>query len=203
MFKDIWNKERGTMKDFFTLDDFNLEDKKVLLRVDINSPIDPTTGNILDDTRMKAHLSTLRDLKGTKLIILAHQSRPGKNDFTTMEKHAQRLSLLLGTKIKYVDSLYGSGAMKAVKKMKKGDALLLENTRFFSEEIALKNADIKKMGKSHIVQKLGSIADYFVIDCFAAAHRAQPSIIGFSEVCPTLAGRLMERELRMLNRAIR
>jgi len=189
-------------KEFYTLDDFDLEDKNVLLRVDINSPIDPTTGNILDDSRLKQHAVTVRDMRHTKLIILAHQSRPGKKDFTTMERHAERLAYLVGRDVRYVDSLFDSHALDAISNMNKGDALLLENTRFYSEEVAMKGADLDKMAKSHIVKKLSSISDYFVIDCFAAAHRAQPSIVGFSEMLPTLAGRVMEKELKMLGRAL-
>jgi len=189
-------------KEFFTLDDFNLEGKKILLRVDINSPVNPTTGNILDDSRMRTHATTIRDLRNTKLIILAHQSRPGKKDFTTMEKHGERLSYLLGSEVRYVDSLFHGKALDAIKHMNKGDILLLENTRFYSEEVSLKDKDASKMINTHFIRNLSSTADYFVIDCFAAAHRAQPSIIGFCEVLPTMAGRVMERELRMLNKAL-
>ena len=73
--------------DFYTIDDFDLEDKTVLVRVDINSPVDPNTGLILDDTRIKLHAGTIKELsdKGAKTVILAHQSRPGKKDFTTLE----------------------------------------------------------------------------------------------------------------------
>jgi phosphoglycerate kinase len=189
-------------KDFFTLDDFDLDNKRVILRVDINSPINPLNGNILDDSRLKSHAVTIKNLSRAKLIILGHQSRPGKEDFTTMEKHAERLSYVAGTDIEYVDSLFDSRAMRTINGMKAGDAILLENTRFFSEEVVMKNADLKKMSKSHLVRRLASNADYFVIDCFGAAHRSQPSITGFSELLPTLAGRVMERELRMLNRAV-
>jgi phosphoglycerate kinase len=189
-------------KDFFTLDDFDLDNKRVILRVDINSPINPLNGNILDDSRLKSHAVTIKNLSRAKLIILGHQSRPGKEDFTTMEKHAERLSYVAGTDIEYVDSLFDSRAMRTINGMKAGDAILLENTRFFSEEVVMKNADLKKMSKSHLVRRLASNADYFVIDCFGAAHRSQPSITGFSELLPTLAGRVMERELKMLNRAV-
>lgn len=191
-----------TTKDFFTLDDFNLDNKRVILRVDINSPINPLNGNILDDSRLKSHAVTIRDLGKSKLIVLGHQSRPGKEDFTTMERHAERLSYITGTDIKYVDSLFDSRALGTINGMKAGDAILLENTRFFSEEVVMKDAELKKMGKSHLVRKLALNADYFVIDCFGAAHRSQPSITGFSELLPTLAGRVMEGELRMLNRAL-
>jgi phosphoglycerate kinase len=179
-------------KDFLTLDDFNLENKRVILRVDINSPINPMNGNILDDSRLKRHSTTIKNLSHSKLIILAHQSRPGKDDFTTMDRHALRLSRIIGKNVKYVDSLFESNAIDEINNMKKGDA----------EEVVMKNIDPGKMSKSHLVRKLAENADYFVIDCFGAAHRAQPSIIGFSEVLPALAGRVMEKELKMLDMAL-
>src|SRR5256712_6719809 len=80
--------------------------------------------------------------------------------------------------------------------------VVLENTRFFSEDEALSDAKLEKMAKTHIVQRLAPHAEYFVLDAFAAAHRAQPSLVGFSEVLPSLAGRGMERELTMLSRAL-
>ena len=189
-------------KDFYTLDDFSLEGKTVLLRVDINSPIDPSTGRILDDARIKMHISTIKDLDRSKVIILAHQSRPGKKDFTTLKKHAKRLSYLLGKKVKYVDGLFNSNVRDVIKNMKNGDVVLLENTRFYSEEIALKDKDISTQVKSHIVKRLAPLADFFVNDAFAAAHRSQPSIVGFAEVLPTLAGRVMERELNAMDKIL-
>src|SRR2546428_6874305 len=86
--------------------------------------------------------------------------------------------------------------------MRPGDVVVLENTRFFSEEEALSDAKLEKMAKTHIVQRLAPHAEYFVLDAFAAAHRAQPSLVGFCEVLPSLAGRVMERELTMLSRAV-
>src|SRR6266511_1126078 len=121
-------------RDFFTLDDFDLAGSTVLLRVDINSPIDPSTGRILNDSRIREHLATVRDLADTRLAILAHQSRPGKDDFTTLEAHAERMSALLGRPVAYVDSLFGRHAVEAIQGMKPGDVVMLENTRFFAEE---------------------------------------------------------------------
>ncbi len=189
-------------RDFFTMDDFDLTGRTVLLRVDINSPIDPASGRLLNDARLRKHMSTIRDLRDAKVALLAHQSRPGKDDFTTLEAHADRLSSLLGRTVRYVDSLFGSTAVEAIKSLEAGDVVVLENTRFFSEEEALANAKIEKMAKSHIVRRLAPLADYFVLDAFAAAHRAQPSLVGFCDAIPTLAGRVMEKELTMLTRAL-
>jgi len=189
-------------RNFYTLDDFNVSGSTVLLRVDINSPIDPSTGRILNDARVREHLDTIRDLANTRLAILAHQSRPGRDDFTTLEAHADRMSALLGRPVRYVDSLFGAHAIDAIRGMKVGDIVLLENTRFFAEEEALADAKFEKMAKAMMVRKLAPLAQYFVLDAFAAAHRAQPSLCGFAEVLPALAGRVMEREIQMLTKAM-
>ena len=187
---------------FFTMDDFDLSGRTVLLRVDINSPIDPATKTLLNDARLREHLSTIRDLRGSKVVVLAHQSRPGKDDFTSLEPHAERLSALLGRPVKFLDGLYNKAALDAIRSLDVGEVLLLENVRFFAEEDALADQKIEKMAKTHIVKKLAPLAQYFVLDAFAAAHRAQPSLVGFVDVLPTLAGRVMERELTMLDRAV-
>ena len=187
---------------FFTMDDFDLSGRTVLLRVDVNSPIDPATKTLLNDARLREHLSTIRDLRGSKVVVLAHQSRPGKDDFTSLAPHAERLSSLLGRPVKFVDGLYNREALDAIRGLETGDVLVLENVRFFAEEDALADAKIEKMAKTHIVRKLAPLAQYFVLDAFAAAHRAQPSLVGFVDVLPTLAGRVMEKELTMLDRAI-
>ncbi len=187
---------------FFTMDDFDLSGATVLLRVDINSPIDPATGTLLNDARLREHLTTIRDLANAKTVVLAHQSRPGKDDFTSLAPHAERLGSLLGRPVRFVDSLYNQEALEAIRSLDVGDVLLLENVRFFAEEEALADAKFEKMAKTHIVRKLSPLAQYFVLDAFAAAHRAQPSLVGFCEVLPTLAGRVMEKELTMLDRAV-
>jgi phosphoglycerate kinase len=189
-------------RDFFTMDDFDLSGHTVLLRVDINSPVDPATGQLLNDSRIREHLSTIKELRHSKVVLLAHQSRPGKDDFTTLEAHAERLGALLGRPVRYVSSLFGRPAIEAIESMHAGDVVVLENTRFYSEEEALADAKLEKMAKTHIVRRLAPHAQYFVLDAFAAAHRAQPSLVGFCEVLPSLAGRVMERELTMLTRAV-
>ena len=92
------------MVDFNTIDDFDIEDKTVLVRIDINSPVDPSSGIILDDTRLKLHAQTIKELsnKGAKVVLLAHQSRPGKKDFTTLSQHAQALSDILNLSLQIV-----------------------------------------------------------------------------------------------------
>jgi phosphoglycerate kinase len=190
-------------KEYLTFDDVDLKNKTVILRVDINSPIDPISGDILGDTRIRTHLETIKALKNSKTVILAHQSRPGKSDFTTLEKHAKYISVLLKRKVNYIDDLFSSRAQDAINNMKKGDIVLLENTRLFSEEIVLKDESIEKQAGTHIVQNLSELADYYINDAFAAAHRSQASLVGFTEVLPSIAGIVMDRELTAINKAIR
>ncbi len=192
----------GKQWDIFTLDDFNLDGRTVLVRVDINSPIDPISGRILDDYRIRSHLSTIRDLERCKVVILAHQSRPGKNDYTTLNAHAMRMSQLLGKRVEYLDGLFHGHVRRKIRSMKPGDKILLENTRFYAEEIALKGEkDRSKHENTHIVQRLAPMIDFFVHDAFATAHRAQPTLVGFSELVPNLAGRVMQKELEDMGKA--
>lgn len=189
---------------FNTIDDFDFNNKKTLVRIDINSPVDPNSGLILDDTRMKLHSETIKELseKGAKVIILAHQSRPGKNDFTTLKQHSKTLTNILSQEVKYIDSIFTSDAIDAIKNLKSGEILLLENVRFFSEELLKRPA--KEQAKTLMVQKLAPFIDIFINDAFAAAHRSQPSLVGFTEInppIPSIAGRIMEKELRILQNA--
>ena len=98
------------VKEFNTIDDFDVENKTVLVRIDINSPVDPGSGIILDDTRLKLHAQTIKELsnKGAKVVLLAHQSRPGKQDFTTLSQHADALSDILNLRVKYIDALFSN-----------------------------------------------------------------------------------------------
>jgi phosphoglycerate kinase len=189
--------------DFYTLDDLNFKGKTVLVRVDINSPVDPNTGMILDDTRIRLHAETITEIsdKGAKTVLLAHQSRPGKKDFTNLQQHAEVLRKVLERPVEYVDDIFGSHARGTISSMKNGDILLLENVRFYSEEV-LKLEPLVQ-AETHMVKLLYPLADYFVNDAFAAAHRSQPSMVGFTFKMPSAAGRVMERELKALYSAVR
>ena len=183
---------------FNTLDDFDFEGKTVLLRVDINSPVDPLSGDLLDDTRLVLHSKTIKELseKGAKVVILAHQSRPGKSDFTPLKQHALALSNILGKEVQYVDSIFSRQAQDIIKNMVNGEIALLENVRFYSEEMPKLTPE--EQSNTYMVKTLAPLADYFVNDAFATAHRSQTSIIGFAKVLPAVAGRVMELELNSL-----
>jgi len=189
--------------EFNSIDDFDMTGKTVLVRVDINSPVDPNSGDILDDTRIRLHSQTIKELsdKNAKVIVLSHQSRPGKKDFTTLKQHSNILSNILNLKVNYIDSLFSSQVIEAIKSMEKKDIILLENVRFFSEEQLSKS--IEDQSKTILVKKLAPLIDIFVNDAFAAAHRSQTSLTGFTTVIPSAAGRIMERELLTINNALK
>jgi phosphoglycerate kinase len=181
-----------------TLPDLGAEGKTVLLRLDLNSPIDPTSHLILDDKRFREHLPTVRALSGSRVVIVTHQSRPGKKDFTTLEAHAGKLGDLLGTPVTYIDSIFGKHAKEAVNASKPGDILMLENVRFAAEEnLTMKSEEAKK---THLVRKLSAMADFFVNDAFGTAHRSQPTVVGLPLAMRSAAGLLMEKEVATLSK---
>ena len=191
------------MPKFLTLDDVEVEGKTVLVRVDFNSPVDPETKKLLDDTRIRAHgETTLKELseKGARVVVLAHQGRPGDPDFIPLKQHAERLEELLGKPVKYVDDLYGEKAKQAIRELKNGEILVLENTRTYPED--RKSKTPKEHAESEFIKELAPLADLFVNDAFSAAHRSHASVVGFTAVLPSVAGRIMERELKALTRVL-
>lgn len=185
------------------MDDYDFKGKTALVRVDFNSPIDPKTKKVLDDTRIKAHgESTVKELsqKGAKVVILAHQGRPGDADFTPLKEHAQILGKILAKPVKYVDDVFGEKAQKAIKELKNGEILILDNVRSFADE--QKKGTPEDHAKTEMVEKLAPLANVFVNDAFAAAHRAHVSIVGFTGVLPSVAGRIMEREVTALTKVV-
>ncbi len=181
------------------MDDFNFDGKKVLLRVDINSPIDPKTGKILDDTRIRSHAQTVKELigLGASVAILAHQGRPGDNDFTTLRDHSELLSKHLGMDVNYIEDIFGPYARSQISSMKPGDILLLENTRFYSEENLEKVPEVQ--AKTFLVKILSPLFSLYVNDAFATAHRSHPSLVGFPMVMPSAGGRLLQTEVEILS----
>jgi len=191
------------MAPFLTLDDFNLMNKTVLLRVDFNSPLDLETKKIINDKRIRAHANTtIKELieKGAKTVILAHQGRPGDDDFIALNQHAELLGKTLNMHVKYVDDVLGEQAQNAIKALKSGEVLVLGNVRGIPSE--LKKGSPEEQSKTDIVQTLAPLSDLFVNDAFAAAHRAQVTIIGFTPVLPSAAGRIMEKELKALGKVL-
>jgi len=191
------------MPKILTMSDFDFKNKTVLVRVDFNSPVDPQTKKILEDVRIRVHgETTIRELaqNGAKVVVLAHQGRPGDPDFIPLKQHAGILGRILSKPVKYVDDLFGEKAKKAIKDLKSGEILVLENVRTFPDE--QKKGTPEEHAKTEFVKSLAPLADVFVNDAFAAAHRAHVSIVGFTAVLPSAAGRIMERELNALGKAL-
>lgn len=189
------------MKEYMTLGDVELKGKTVLCRVDINCPIEPASKKIKDDTRIRLHAgTTIKELasKGAKTVVMSHQGRAGSKDFVSLEEHAKALEKHLGHPVKFVDDIFGSRAREEIGKLKEGEVLMLENVRFYSEELLNRPADAQ--ANVFLVKKLAGVADYFVNDAFGTIHRSQPSLVGFGEVLPTLAGRVIEDELTSLDK---
>ncbi len=191
------------MKEYNTLDDFNVENKTVLLRVDFNMPLDKKTLSITDDTRIRLALPTIQELihNKAKTVILAHQGKQGSWDFISMQKHAETLQKLLGKPVSFIDDIYGEKAKQAIKAMRPGAVVFLDNVRKYPGETEKKKPE--EHAQSDLVKNLAPLADFYVNDAFAAAHRAQCSLTGFTTVLPSAAGRLMEKELTSLEKVVR
>jgi len=183
------------MKDFHTLEDFNFKEKTVLLRVDINCPLDKSTLAIINDSRVRSIIPTVRELMGkkAKVVILAHQSRKGKWDFIPMEQHSKRLSRHLNHPVGYVNDIMGDEAKKKIKALGAGEVLLLDNVRGLDCETA--KLDMNGHSESVLVKELAPLIDYYICDAFGAAHRSQCSLVGFQPKVPSASGRLMTKEI--------
>jgi len=180
-----------------TLDDFDLKGKTVFLRVDMNCPIDPETLEISGTKRIEEAIETLDSLKEAKVVIGSHQGRVGNNEYTGMDKHAKVLEKLMNRKIKYVEDTIGEAAQNAIKNLEEGEILLLDNLRLCAEE----NYEFvpENAAKTIMVSRLSKLFDLVVLDSFPSAHRSHPSIVGFPQVLPACAGRIVEREVRNLD----
>jgi len=187
------------MVPFKTLDDFNVKNKTVIVRVDFNSEINPQTKQITNGIRICTHAQfTLKELaeKGAKTVILSHQGRKDDPDYTDLKQHTDILQQILKFPVKYVDDLFGEKAQNEIKQLKNGEFLVLKNVRSWSEET--KKGTPEQQAKTSLIQKLAPLADFFINDAFSVAHRDNVSVVGFTTVLPSLAGRVMERELKQL-----
>ena len=183
------------MTAFRTLDDVDVRGKRVLVRVDLNVPMDG--GKIADDTRIRAVAPTIKEIsgKGGKAILLAHFGRPkdGPDPKLSLKAIAPAVASIIGRPVGFATDCTGSAAEKAVAAMKDGDVLLLENTRFHKGEE--KNDPL-------VTAALAKLGDIYVNDAFSAAHRAHASTEGLANYLPAYAGRAMQRELEALEAAL-
>jgi phosphoglycerate kinase len=189
-----------------TLDDFDVKGKTVLLRVDINSPVN-SAKRIKDDTRISSSISTIEELseKGARTVVLAHQGDPmDYQNFTDLSEHASLLEQRLGKPVKYIDDVVGPAAREAIRSLENGQILLLENVRIHTEETIIFEKQSKLSPKQQadtiLVRKLAPLADIYLCDAFACVHRSEPSLVGFPQVMPSGCGRLFEQEITVLNK---
>ena len=179
--------------DKLTIKDVEVTDKRVLVRVDFNVPLDEKTGAIADDSRIRATLPTIKYLldQGARVILCSHLGRPeGKVvDQLRLTVVAQRLSQILGQQVGVTKNCIGAETEKSVENLKSGDVLLLENLRFHSAE---------EMGSAVFARALARLADIYVNDAFGTSHRSHSSIVKVAEYLPSVAGLLLEKELNTL-----
>ncbi len=178
--------------DKLTIRDVDVTGKRVFLRVDFNVPLED--GKVTDDSRIRAALPTIRYLlgHGARVILASHLGRPdGKvQDGLRLRPVAERLTQLLGRNVPVTGDALGIGTVDAVKRLRNGEALLLENLRFHGEE---------EKNDPKFAQQLADYADIFVNDAFGTAHRAHASTVGMAQILPAYAGFLMEKEIEMLS----
>ena len=190
------------MEGVLSLSDVNLDGLTVLYRVDVNSPIEPSSGELLDDGRLRAIIPTIEKLSKTKLVILGHQSRPGKSDFTDMSSHSKRLQSIIGREVKFVSDICGEFAIQSIENLLDGEILFLDNVRMNEEEYGKKYKSNEDTENTNIIDSLVEIADVYVTDAFAASHRRSPTLTGFASRIPNVCGLLMEKEIDGLRIAL-
>jgi phosphoglycerate kinase len=191
------------------MDEFDYEGKTVILRLDINSTINPQSHKIVSENRINMSVPTVKYLLDhrAKVAILAHQGDTlDYGNLIPMAEHAQKLTEKLGSEVRYIDDVAGPAALDAVKNLKEGQAVLLGNVRYLTEEISTFENVVKltpeEMLSTYLVRRLAPLADYYVNDAFSAAHRNAPSMVAFQEILPTAGGLLMMKELSALTKVM-
>lgn len=186
----------------------DVKGKTVLFRPDINSPID-SSGKIVNRNRLEKTVPTLKYLSdgGAKIAIIAHQGDTlDYQNLIPMREHAEILSELSGVKVGYIDDVAGDAAIAAIGNLKEGEAILLGNLRYLTEEVSTFEKDVKltpqQMLNTYLVRRLGGEADIYVNDAFSAAHRNAPSMVAFEELMPSYAGPLFFKEYEALWRVM-
>jgi len=175
------------------IDEADLEGSTVLLRTDLNLPVED--GEPRKTVRFERYMETIRELskKGARTVVVAHQGRPARQDFISLENHAEMISESLGKDVNFVQSFFGSQLGDAVASMADGDVTLLENIRFLSEE--LQNVSPEHHAEDYFVESMACYFDLYIDDAFSTAHRSHGSIVGFTPLLDSYAGPIMKREL--------
>lgn len=181
---------------FLTMDDLDLTGKTVFVRADINSPVDPNTGRLLNTVRIREAAITIKELSRSKVVVGSHQGRVGSYDYISLKEHVEILKRYVGNNVKFIDDVIGPAAREAIKNLKQGDVLVLDNLRFVAEENF--EFSIEEASRTHMIRTLKDYFDACILEAFPAAHRANPSIVGFAEVLPTCAGKLLTQEVKSI-----
>lgn len=181
------------------LDDLEWDERVAIVRVDINAPIE--NGHVAGSARLREAAHSIAEVMeaNARVVVLAHQGRPGRDDFTSLEEHAQILSEEIGREIRFVPHVADEQALQEAIDVEPGAAILLDNVRRAEGET--EDVSSRVHAERGWVERLAGEADLFVLDAFSAAHRSHASIVGFPLLLPSCAGPLMERELDSLRRA--
>jgi phosphoglycerate kinase len=176
---------------FKTLDDIG-SGKRVLVRLDLNSPVED--GIVKDNRRFARHARTVRELleAGHRVVVMAHQGRPGRDSFIPLDQHADLLAEYVEHPIAFVDDVCGDPAVDAIRSLDAGEILMLENVRMCDDELPEKPPEAH--ADSEFVRTLADEFDCYVDDAYSVAHRSHASIVGFPLVLPAYAGRVMAAE---------
>lgn len=186
-----------------TLADLDIAKKKTFMRIDINVPIEPESGEILDDRRIREHAKRIKEVVerfSPALVLGSHQGRPGEHGFVTLERHAALLAKYSGLDVKFVGDVIGPEARRAMEALRPGEVLLLDNLRMASEEVM--EGPMERQASTIFARRLAELCEAYVNDAFATAHRSQPSIVGLPLLLPSALGPLFEEELEAVKRAL-
>lgn len=176
------------------ISDVEVKGKTILVRVDLNCPLED--GKIIADTRIRAHAVTIKELsdRGARVVLLTHQGRKGREDFISLEQHAKILHHIIHHPVIYVDSVVGERATKAIKALKDGEVLMLDNVRNLYCETEHPDGD------GEIIHHLTPVSDYYVLDALSVAHRKHSSIVGFAKHLPCFVGDILAAEIEAVDK---
>lgn len=174
--------------------DYDVSGKKILIRVDLNSPVE--NGKITGSARINAHAKTIKTLsdRGAAVIVLSHQGREGHDDFIGLEQHAKMLHDKIGKDVIFIANVVGEDAERAIKRLKGGEIMVLDNVRFKPCETN------HPEGMGEIVHALSPLVDYYVLDALSVAHRKHSSVVGFAKKIPCFYGDVLASEIEAVDK---